>query len=184
MSKSKEPPIGTIVTTIMLVAVAAGAIMEIVRSLAQTVDFMTLALRGSVQGVSGGIVVQFFQQYAVLRYNRARGKKWMWMTFFIISLVLDAGTNIGEWARSGIPPTNAGTDPFAYQLAVIGGFAWCILVCFFEEFVSGMVAIIFHNINEIIEGFGGDKVKWLEWAEDLAKDMTPGNSKRQVVVTG
>lgn len=182
MSKQKEPPISTIVTTIMLIAVAVGATMEIIRSLGQTIDFMTLALRGPVQGTSSGIVVQFFQQYAILRYNRARGRKWMWATFFAISLALDAGTNIGQWARSGIPPTNAGTDPLAYDLAVIGGFVWCILVCFFEEFVSGMIAIIFHNLNEIIVALGGEKIEWLEWAEELARDITPGGGKRQVVV--
>lgn len=138
------------------------------RSLLATISYAAMAMREPAVGTMVGVVVQFSQQGALFIKNRVKpgGIEWWacWI-LFVVSFLLDAMTNIGEW-RSKAPMAKNAEEQAS---ADFFGTAMCIGYTMFEEILSYAAAMSLHHFNEVLRAFG-KQIPALEWAEERIEE--------------
>lgn len=137
-------------------------------SLAQTILY-TKAAFGDVYGPWIGILVQFWQNFAIFMANRAKTtkEKALWWISWGLSALLDATTNVGQYHEEHAGLMDA--KPMLYWMAQ----TLCVLTVGVEEALSWALAAALHKTNDLIEAIWGTRFELLEWAETGVKQAAP-----------
>jgi type IV secretory pathway VirB3-like protein len=163
-----------IVHLILAIGFTVGvASLAFIWSLNNTITFTRTVMLDETWGTVMGLVIQFGPQVFLALASTASGtERTGWFAAFFMFSGIDAATNIG----ATMAQMADGVQMTALQLGV--RIFIDIIIVFGEEMVGYGIAVVFHDVAELIENFGERAPRWMFIAEDAASRLATGHGTR------